>query len=303
MIRLLAAVLAALLAGCVSAAPFKEAALVPLESADPHTVVERFRSGNAESFQLLNTIVFEYSWFTFGGIGYLEVNAKDRFYKVACMNHMGVKLFEVSGNRDGVLSQSAIGPLADRGDIARAVGDDIMRVYFDLVPSDQARIAQKKNRLVFRQPSEEGALEYVFAGEPTVLRTKTYYEDNRAVWRVSYYDYLLKNEKQLSYGHCPAELPARLPSDCQAEGDSRLRRVKEDIEQYMTGLERESTTLTSRFSFPPEFIGFQGHFPSKKILPGVCQIQCALSTLEKGRGKGVVLERGCARQVFLPVVS
>ena len=198
--RLLVPVLAALLAGCVPAVPFKEASLVPLEIADPHVVVERFRNGNPDNFQLLNTIVFEYAWFTFGGIGYIEVNAADRFYKVACMNHMGVKLFEVSGNRDGVLSQSAIGPLADKGDIARAVGDDIMRVYFDLVPSDQARIAQKKNRLVFRQPSEEGALEYVFAGEPAALRTKTYYEDNRAVWRVSYYDYLLKNEKQYPMG-------------------------------------------------------------------------------------------------------
>ena len=187
------------IAGCASA-PFQEAALVPLEIADPQAVVERFRSGNPESFQLLNTIVFEYTWFTFGGIGYLEINAKDRFYKVACMNHMGVKLFEVSGNRNGVLSQAAIGPLADKGDIARAVGDDIMRVYFDLVPSAQARVAHKKTRLVFRQPSDAGALEYVFAGEPTVLRTKTYYEDNRAVWRVSYYDYLLKDGKQFPLG-------------------------------------------------------------------------------------------------------
>jgi outer membrane biogenesis lipoprotein LolB len=188
-----------LVAGCATV-PFHEAALVPLQSADPQVVVERFRSGNPESFQLLNTIVFEYTWFTFGGIGCLEVNAKDRFYKVALMNHMGVKLFEVSGNRDGVLSQSAIGPLADKGDIARAVGDDIMRVYFDLVPSAEARVAHKKNRLVFRQPSDAGALEYVFAGEPTVLRTKTYYEDNRAVWRVSYYDYLIKNEKHFPAG-------------------------------------------------------------------------------------------------------
>jgi len=200
MSRLLVAVLAVFLAGCVSALPFKEAALVPLDAADPQAVVERFRSGNPERFQLLNTIVFEYTWFTFAGIGYLEVDAKDHFYKVACMNHMGVKLFEVSGNRDGVLSQAAIGPLADKGDIARAVGDDIMRVYFDLVPSAQAWIAHKKTRLVFRQPSDAGALEYVFAGEPLVLRTKTYYEDNRAVWRVSYYDYRTKNEKHFPAG-------------------------------------------------------------------------------------------------------
>jgi 3-hydroxyacyl-[acyl-carrier-protein] dehydratase len=70
----------------------------------------------------------------------------------------------------------------------------------------------------------------------------------------------------------------------------------------MTGLEMESRTLTSRFSFPPEFIGFQGHFPSKKILPGVCQIQCALSTLEKGRGKGVVLKEVVLAKYFSPLL-
>ena len=80
-----------------------------------------------------------------------------------------------------------------------------------------------------------------------------------------------------------------------------MRRVKEEIEQYMTGLEMESRTLTSRFSFPPEFIGFQGHFPAKKILPGVCQIQCALSTLEKGRGKGVVLKEVVLAKYFSPL--
>ena len=80
-----------------------------------------------------------------------------------------------------------------------------------------------------------------------------------------------------------------------------MRRVKEEIERYMTVLEMESLKLTSRFSFPPEFIGFQGHFPTKKILPGVCQIQCALSTLEKGRGKGVVLKEVVLAKYFSPL--
>jgi hypothetical protein len=197
--RSLVLIIMMLVAGCASA-PFPEAALVPLELSDPQTVVERFRSGNAEKYQLLNTIVFEYTWFTFGGIGYIDINAADHTYTVACINHMGVKLFEVSGNRNGIVSQSAIGPLADKGDIGRAVGDDIMRVYFDLVPSAQARVVKKKTRIVFRQPWDEGALEYVFAGEPADLRTKTYYEDNGAVWRVSYYDYLQKDGKRFPRG-------------------------------------------------------------------------------------------------------
>ncbi len=189
-----------LMAGCMSAPPFKDAALVPLENADPGTVVERFKNESAGNYQLLNTIVFEYTWRSFSGLGYLEINAADHFYKVACMNHLGVKLFEVSGNQDGVLSQYAIGPLADKGDIGRAVGNDILRVYFDLVPSAQARTAKKKDRIVFRQPFEEGALEFVFAGEPAVLITKTYFEDNRAVWRVSYYDYMWKDGKRFPRG-------------------------------------------------------------------------------------------------------
>ena len=80
-----------------------------------------------------------------------------------------------------------------------------------------------------------------------------------------------------------------------------MRKVKEEIEQYMTGLEMESLTLTAHFIFPPEFIGFQGHFPAKKILPGVCQVQCALSALEKGRSKRVTLKEVVLAKYFSPL--
>jgi hypothetical protein len=188
-----------LVAGCARA-PFRDTALVPQESSDPRVVVERFRSGNPESFQLLNTIVFEYNWFSFGGIGFVEINAADHFYKVACMNHMGVKLFEVSGNRNGVLSQSAIGPLADRGDIARAVGNDIMRIYFDLVPGPHARIWKRRKKLFFQESSGNGRLEYVFAGERGDLIEKNYYDDDGIVWRASYYEYRDQSGKRWPQG-------------------------------------------------------------------------------------------------------
>ena len=77
--------------------------------------------------------------------------------------------------------------------------------------------------------------------------------------------------------------------------------IKEEIERYMTGLTKEGTRLSSCFSFPPGFIGFQGHFPEKKILPGVCQIQCALSLLEKGSGKAVVLKDIVLVKYYSPV--
>ena len=80
-----------------------------------------------------------------------------------------------------------------------------------------------------------------------------------------------------------------------------MSRIKAEIKQYMTGDTKEGATLTSRFAFPPEFIGFQGHFPGKKILPGVCQIQCALATFEHGAGKPVVLKEIVLAKYFSPV--
>jgi len=69
----------------------------------------------------------------------------------------------------------------------------------------------------------------------------------------------------------------------------------------MTGFAKEGKRLTSCFTFPPGFIGFQGHFPQKKVLPGVCQIQCALTLLEQGSGKAVVLKEVVLAKYFSPV--
>ncbi len=77
--------------------------------------------------------------------------------------------------------------------------------------------------------------------------------------------------------------------------------MKPEIEHYMTGLTKEDGKLKSVFVFPPEFIGFQGHFPEQKVLPGVCQIQCVLTTLEKGTGKSVVLKEVVLAKYFSPL--
>jgi 3-hydroxyacyl-[acyl-carrier-protein] dehydratase len=80
-----------------------------------------------------------------------------------------------------------------------------------------------------------------------------------------------------------------------------LTTIKEEVEQYMTSLAKEGQTLTSRFLFPEGFIGFQGHFPEKKVLPGVCQIQCVLSSLERTYRKPVVLKEIVLAKYLAPV--
>lgn len=81
-----------------------------------------------------------------------------------------------------------------------------------------------------------------------------------------------------------------------------MRKIKKEVEQYMTVLTTEGQTHTSRFRFPEEFIGFQGHFPDKKILPGVCHLQAALTTLEKVKKQAVELKEIMSAKYFAPVL-
>jgi 3-hydroxyacyl-[acyl-carrier-protein] dehydratase len=79
--------------------------------------------------------------------------------------------------------------------------------------------------------------------------------------------------------------------------------MKKAIERCMVGFEaHDSAELSAGFIFPEDFIGFQGHFPGNKILPGICQIQCALSMLEKWQGKRVVLNEIVSAKFLSPVL-
>jgi 3-hydroxymyristoyl/3-hydroxydecanoyl-(acyl carrier protein) dehydratase len=53
--------------------------------------------------------------------------------------------------------------------------------------------------------------------------------------------------------------------------------------------------------FPSQFIGFQGHFPTGKVLPGACQIQCVLSTIETALKQRVELKEILLAKFIAPV--
>ncbi len=70
-----------------------------------------------------------------------------------------------------------------------------------------------------------------------------------------------------------------------------MKNIREEIAGHMFDLKQtEQGGLTARFIFPEDFIGYQGHFPGNKILPGVCQIQCIITMLEKWGKKNIVLK-------------
>ncbi len=164
-------------------------------SVAPWALVEDFRKASPESFQIMNTIVFEYNWNKFSGIGYIYVDAGEKTFKAVCINHLGVKLFELSGDRSGTDPRFVLEQFSRKGNFADTVGEDIRRIYFDLTPSAEAQINKKKYQIIFREPAGTGVKEYIFAGAGGHLIEKNYYEENKLSWRVSYYEYRQKEGK------------------------------------------------------------------------------------------------------------
>ncbi len=175
-------------AGCAHA-PFQDTALVELGAEDPRALAERFQARIPERYQLLTTVVFEYKSRKFSGIGTVHINRAGGVFKVAGMNPMGVKLFEVSGDRNSAAPHYVIADFTKYGDIAAAVGSDIRRIYLDLLPGPEAKSRKEKYKLFFKQPSGPGFMEYVFAGAEGDLIEKNYYEEDGVVWKISYYEY------------------------------------------------------------------------------------------------------------------
>lgn len=182
------------LSGC-SAIPFQKTSYIPMESYDPWSVAGQFKNKLPDNFMLINTIVFEYNWNKFSGIGYISVDAVEETFTVVCINPVGIKLFELSGAKDNIDSHFTFEQFTKKGNFTDTVGEDIRRIYFNLTPSAKAEINKKKFKIIFSEPSGSGVVEYVFAGSGGYLTEKNYYEDDILNWQVSFYEYQEKDGK------------------------------------------------------------------------------------------------------------
>jgi len=177
-----------LLCGCAEM-PFKQVEPFSLDRVEPKQQLERYRAKMPESMNLLNSIVFEFAGQKFLGLGILEINSRERSFRVVCLNPMGVKLFDLSGDDSGTITNYAIEPLATLGNIATAVSADIRRIYFDTIPKENATPHRCGSRTLFGGGTPDGYLEHVFAGAVPDLVEKRFYDDQLISWRVGYYEY------------------------------------------------------------------------------------------------------------------
>ena len=75
------------------------------------------------------------------------------------------------------------------------------------------------------------------------------------------------------------------------------------IRECMSDLRSENDNiLSANFIFPDDFLGFEGHFPGKPVLPGVCKIQAVLLMLRESKNKNVLLKEIVQAKFFSPVL-
>ena len=191
---LLSGLIALCSTGCGSI-PFKKVQYVSVNAVQPAAIREQFASTLSQKFQVINTIVFQYKRHKFSAIGYTDIDALQKLFTIVCLNHAGIKLFELVGNDNSFECKFALEGASFPDNFARAVADDIRRIYFDSIPDPEAKIYKKKKKIVFRQPAGTGVMEYIFAGADNLLVEKRYYKGRRKIWSVFYYEYRRKDGK------------------------------------------------------------------------------------------------------------
>ncbi|MCX5701013.1 MAG: DUF3261 domain-containing protein [Candidatus Omnitrophica bacterium] len=168
---------------------------MPLDSIDPLNYTLEFTQRIPERMEVVNSIVFQYKWRSFTALGLTYLNIKEKTFVVSCMSPVGVKLFELIGDKDSVKANFVLKELLQRGDLPKAVGEDIRRIYFDNKPLQDSFIKKDRYRIIYTENKDTGVTKYIFAGIPSRLIEKRYYEAGRNIWSVYYYDYRLVQGK------------------------------------------------------------------------------------------------------------
>jgi hypothetical protein len=185
----LVGVAALCLLGC-STPPFRAIELVSMQDVDPEAMRDEFARALPERFLIVNSVTFEMRGRAFSAIGYTRVDASRESFTVVGLHPAGgLKLFEVSGDSESARCTFALEEFSRWGDFPTAVAEDTRRMYLDRVPGPDARISKRRDRILFAQGGEGGAVEYVFGGSEGVLIEKRYYEGGSRIWSVSYHDY------------------------------------------------------------------------------------------------------------------
>lgn len=177
------------LTGCASV-PFKETPLTPLpEELSPEKTRQEFKDRLPNRFTSEETLIFSFLWRELAVLGYSNIDRREETFEVMALNHLGIQLFYITGDRANVKLQYAIPEFAEQPELIDAIGNDIRRVYFNMIPDSEAEPTIYHNRLVFSQKMNGGTLQHVFGGKKLNLIEKKFRRGLSRKWEVKYYEY------------------------------------------------------------------------------------------------------------------
>jgi len=181
-----------LLAGC-AAEPFERPPLPVLDNPNPAVMRANFAHSLADKFTSDDTIVIDAPFHKMTILGVLEVDRNTGKFELVGLNPMGVELFHLSGDGGGTKIQSALPPLMEQKEVLFSIGQDIRRMYFDLLPAESAVVDLHSTFVHFSEKMPEGTMVHEMGDEPTVLLEKRLQGCFGAIWRVRYYQYAAKD--------------------------------------------------------------------------------------------------------------
>ena len=178
-----------LIGGCAGE-PFVREPLPVEHNPDPMALRDAFARTVSNRFISDDTVIIQLPFRNdLAVLGVLRVDRVAGTFELVGLNHLGVKLFDLNGDRQGTHVRFAIPPLAKQQDVLLAMGDDIRRMYFDLLPGRSAAAQIERTDVKFTQKEPGGRLVYELGGRPGVLLEKKLIGFFGAVWRVRYYRY------------------------------------------------------------------------------------------------------------------
>jgi hypothetical protein len=150
-------------------------------------VEEKKKSSLPESFEIVNSIRFQFKFRSITAIGIAKIDIPNQSFSVVATNPMGMTLFELKSVKGELVHQYVLQDLAKMGDITKAVAQDIQSIFFDLENIELVKQCYGSEGDVYSIKSgEEIVLEY-YNGD--LLVKKQDFKDKRLFWTIEYLEY------------------------------------------------------------------------------------------------------------------
>jgi hypothetical protein len=169
--------------------PFTRGPLPALHAPDAKAMREQFAATIPNSFITDDTVIIHAPFHDIAVLSVVRIDRSAGTFELVGLNQLGVQLFAVGGDQKTIVVRFAIPPLDQQHELLVSIAQDVRRMYFDLLPSPDAKVEPRRTYVRFSQRNDAGTLIHEMGGEPAVLLEKRQAGILGTIWRVQYFDY------------------------------------------------------------------------------------------------------------------